>query len=134
VTSVTVELSGPFFQHDPGETLRENITRMMEALAQEGERAARDAFRATQADRQPISLLGDRISDHVEGRVVSVRGKRWRASAVVSVHNDGFSALLGKSLMAAASEAERETHIFRSLARNIRNARATYADLAKGIE
>lgn len=134
-TPVTVELSGPFFQRDPGETLRGNIERMMQGLAEEGEKAGRDGFAATQAGRLPISQLGDRVSGHVVGRVVSLRGRRWRATAVVSINNFGYTPIQGISLMAAASSVERRTHVMRNLARSIRSSRAVLnANLTKGIE
>lgn len=134
-TSATIDLSGPFFQKDPALTLRGNIQRMMAALAEEGEKSARDAFGQSESSRQPISLLGDRVSAHVKGRVVSLAGKQWRASAVVSINNSGFAASQGVSLMAAASSVERRTHVMRNLSRSIRTARAILAaNLTAGIE
>lgn len=134
-TAVTVELSGPFFQRDPGKTLRGNIERMMEGLAGEGERAARDGFRASDGGRLPISQLRDHSSAHVIGRTVSLAGRQWRATAVVSINNSGFSPVQGVSLMAAAASVEGRIHVMRNLARTLRSSRAVLlADLTKGLE
>jgi hypothetical protein len=152
--SLSVELTGPFFQRDPGLTLRGNIERMMQGIAEEGERSARDAFRSTEGARAPISYGQGRVADHVIGRVVSRTGKKWRASAVVSVNTlHGFSPRDAVAIMAAgagrhverigpgrgghgiASGAEQQTHIMRSLAKTLRSSRAVLiADLSKGIE
>lgn len=134
-TSVSIDLSGPFFQRDPGKTLRRNITKMVQGLAEEGERSARAAFQSGEGGRRPISRLGGRVSEHIIGRTRSLSGRQWRASAVISVNNSGLSAREGVALMAAASVVEGRTHIFRGLARIVRQSRAVlYADLTKGLE
>lgn len=134
-TSVTVDLSGPFFERDPGKTLRGNIEKMMEALAAEGERSARSALQSSEGSRAPIRLIGDHVSAHVVGRVRSRAGKKWRASAVVQVYNEGLDQRRGRSLMAAASVVEKRTRVFRNLRRSIAQARAVLAaNLTEGIE
>lgn len=132
---VQVELSGPFFERDPGLTLRGNIRKMMAGVAEEGERAVRDALRQGEASRAPIRLLGDRLSNHAIGRVTSLTGRQWMASAVISINNSGFSGAEGRSLMAAASTVEGRVHPFSSTYRALRSAKAVLrANLTEGIE
>jgi len=136
-TTVTahVDLSGPLFQRDPGKTLRGNIRKMMAGVAAEGERIVRENLRAGQAGRAPISALGDRVADHAIGRVTSLTGKHWMATAVVSVNNSGFSPKQGISLMAAASSVEGRSHAFRALYRDLQRSRAVArANLTEGLE
>lgn len=133
-----IELSGPFFERDPGLTLRGNIEKMMASLASEGEAAARRGFSEGEAGRAVISALGDRVADHVVGRVMarpSRGGRAWRASAVVQVYNEGLDAAASRSLMAAASVLEHRLHVIRGLSRTLRSARAVLtADLTAGLE
>lgn len=135
--SQKVEFSGPFFERDPGATLRGNIQRMMEAVAREGEQAVRAALAIGESDRIVIShhVEPDRVSGHAIGRVTSLASKHWLATAVISVNNSGFSPAEGKSLMAAASAVEGETHAFRRTATALRRSRAVLrANLTAGIE
>lgn len=133
--STHVDLEGPLFRRDPGLTLRGNIRKMMAGVAAEGERIARQNLGAGQSGRAPISALGDRVADHVHGRTESLRGKQWMATAVISVNNSGYSQAQGISLMAAASNVERQTHAFRSLYRDLQGSRAVArANLTAGIE
>jgi hypothetical protein len=132
---LTVELTGPFFEHDPGKTLRGNIEQMMEGVAEEGQRLVRSVLAAGESTREPIARLSpDRVSQHAIGRVRSLSGKKWRATAVISVNNSGLSRVQGISLMAAASSLEGRFHAFRRTASAIRRARAILnADLTKGL-
>lgn len=133
-----IELSGPFFQRDPGLTLRGNIERMVQAIADEGASSARQSLQAGEGSRATITALGDRVSDHVIGRTharPSRGGRQWRASAVVQVYNEGLDAASSRSLMAAASSVERRVRTFRSLAGSLRRSRAVLtANLTAGIE
>lgn len=130
-----VDFSGPFFRGDPGAKFLGNVRKMMQGIAAEGEAAARQNLRAGQAGRAPITYLGDRVADHVVGRVKSVTGKQWTAAAVVSINNSGLGAREGKALMAAASQVERQTRAFSALTRDLRNARAVLrANLAEGLD
>ena len=131
---VQVDLSGPFFQRDPAATFGENVRRMLDGIAQEGERAIQAALGAG-TGRAPISLIGDRVAQHVVGRTRSLSGKRWAMTAVVSVNNSGWSPRQGVALMAAASTLERRFHPFRKTASQLRSARAVLAaNLTRGIE
>lgn len=152
--SLSVDLSGPFFERDPGKTLRGNIEQMMAGTAREGERTARESFRAGEGARAPISYGQGRVADHVIGRVVSRIGRKWRASAVISVNTlHGFSQRDARAIMAAgagrhaptssagrgghgiAKGAEQQDHVMRNLARSLRSSRAILtANLTKGIE
>jgi hypothetical protein len=87
------------------------------------------------ARRAPIRALGDRVADHVIGRVASLSGRKWQTAAVVQVLNQGFSGAEGRSLMAAASTVEGETRAIRNVTRQLRSARAVLrANLTQGIE
>lgn len=133
--ATTIDLSGPFFTKDVTKTLNENIVLMLEAVAEEGELDVRDQLVATQEGRLPISRLGDRVSDHVRGRVVSLASKHWQRTAVISVNNSGFGPYEGRSLMAAASKVEGATHAFRRTTSRLKRARAVNrAELMKGLE
>lgn len=132
-----VEFSGPFFTRDPGATLRGNIVRMMQGIAEEGEAAVQKALGQGEGGRLPIShgVQPSRVSGHAIGRVRSLSGKPWAATAVISINNSGFSAGEGISLMAAAAKVEAETHAFRRTATALRSARAMLrANLTEGIE
>lgn len=75
----TIDLSGPFFQSDPRKRLGQNIEAMLEAIAAEGEadvKAQAAAHRDT-----------GRFYEGIKGRVVSLSGKHWRRTAVVSQTN-----------------------------------------------
>jgi hypothetical protein len=134
----TIDLSGPFFQHDPGKTFLQNVRRMMEAIAKEGEEDVRAQLQAGEGSRSPLSAFyggADRTSMHAIGRVQSITGRQWSTHAVISVNNSGLSSAQGISLMAASAIVERKTHAFRNTAKRIRSARAiNAAELAKGLE
>lgn len=132
---LTVDLSGPFFQRDPGLTLRGNIERMMEGLAEEGERLVRTDLGRGEGQRYPLGLGLGRVRQHAIGRVRSLQGKKWRASAVISVNNSGLTQKQGIKLMAAASYLESRLHSFRRTSSAVRRARAVVtANLAAGLE
>jgi hypothetical protein len=130
-----VELDGPFFQGDPGQKLGARIRQMHSGLAQEGQRLVRQALQAGQSGRQPMrGVSPNRVAEHVIGRVESLTGKGWRASAVISVNNSGLSARGGISLMAAASLLEGRFHPFRRTALALGRSRAVLsANLTRDI-
>lgn len=132
----SVELSGPFFQRDPAQTFSENIKRALEGFASEGQKVIASLLMSGAGGREPIYRLSpDRVADHVVGRVQSLTGREWRATAVVSVNNSGLSADEGISLMAAASSLERRLGAFRKATRASRlTATVVRANLTKGIE
>lgn len=131
----TVDFSGPFFTKDPEKTIIDNVQKMMQGVATEGAGAARTGLAANQQSRALIRELGDRVSDHVIGRVESRHGKEWHTAAVVQVYNEGLGAEESRSLMAAASFVERQTRAIRDVTRQLRAARAVLAaNLTEGIE
>lgn len=133
--SASTNFSGPFFTRDPEKTITENVHKMMLAIAEEGATAARTSMRQGEGQRDLVRELGVRASDYVVGRVKSRAGTPWLRAAVVQVLNEGLSAGEGRSLMAAASAVEGETHTFRNIARQLRSARAVLrANLTEGIE
>jgi len=135
----TIDTSGPFFTKDPRKTFRQNIRTMMARVAEEGEQDIQAQQHAGESGRAPISYSsagwsGDRVSDHVVGRVESLRGKPWQVTAVISVNNSGFSTSQGIALMAAHAEVERQTHAFRRTTGRLRRSRkVNAAELLKGL-
>lgn len=75
-TRTTIDLSGPFFAYDPVKRYSENVITMLEAFAREGEEDLR-------AQASPYSDSGAFVGG-IEGRVRSLAGKQWRATAVIS--------------------------------------------------
>lgn len=136
VSSVpTIDFSGPFFTKDPEKTIIDNVQKMMQGIATEGATAARTGLASGQQSRALIRELGDRVSDHVIGRVESRTGKEWHVAAVVQVYNQGLSAAESRSLMAAASYVARQTRAITDVTRQLRAARAVMtANLTAGIE
>jgi hypothetical protein len=137
----TIDLSGPFFAHQPGLTFLQNVRRLMEAIAAEGEADVQAQLRAGEGSRRPLSAFyggADRLAQHAIGRTHAIAergGREWSTHAVISVNNSGLSSTQGISLMAASAEVEKRTHAFRNTARRIRSARAlNTAELAKGLE
>ena len=132
----TIDMSGPFFKHDPGKTFRQNIRVLMDALSEEGESDVKAQLKAGEGDRYRISnaVKPSRVSGHVVGRTTNLRGKPWEVTAVVSVQNAGFTKKQAVSLMAAASWVESQTHAFRKTTNRLRRARKiNAAELLKGI-
>lgn len=130
-----IDFSGPFFERDPEKTIIDNVQKMMLALAEEGASATRTGLSYGAQERALIRELGDRVAEHVVGRVQSRSGKEWHTAAVVQVYNEGLSAAESRSLMAAASYVERQTRAVRNVTRQIRSARAVLtANLTAGIE
>jgi len=133
-----IDMQGPFFQVDPGETILKNLQKMMQGIAIEGASAVRASYAAGEGSRQLVRMTQDRVSSHVIGRVTarpSKGGRHWVSAAVVQVYNEGLSAAESRSLMAAASYVERRTHAIRSLTRQVRGSRAVLtANLSAGLE
>jgi hypothetical protein len=133
--TASVALSGPFFAGDPAKTMAENIEKLMAEIAWRGSQDAQRGFRAGSGGRSPVTALGDRVADHIVGRVVarpSKGGRRWRAAGVVQVYNEGLSGPEGRSLMAAASVLESRLGVIRRVARSMGRA-LREIDLTKGL-
>jgi hypothetical protein len=131
----TIKMTGPFFEHDPKKTFRQNVRSMMDAISVEAERDVQAQMRVGEASRAPISLLGDRVADHVRSRTTNLAGHRWAVTAVVSVNNRNFGPSQGIALMAAAATVERDIGAFRKMTSRMRRARAVnQAELLKGLQ
>lgn len=123
-TQTHVELSGPFFQRDPAETLRGNIRKMMAGIAEEGEKAVKANY--------PVRTGAGRRG--VVGRVASVTGKPWMASAVVS-QTHVYRWPNGGAKQYRGGKSEARHHMFRSAYRDLNRSRAVLrANLTEGLE
>ena len=87
--ATTIDISGPFFSKDPTKTFAENVQKMLEAMAREGEEDA----------KAQVSGLAGRMSHYtgwttrtITGRVKNKSGKHWRKTAVVSAFSGGMAA------------------------------------------
>lgn len=130
----TIDLTGPFFKGDPAKTFLRNVRDLMAAVAEEGEADVRAQLEQGQGTRAPISagVQPARVSGHVRGRAVSLKGRKWAYTAVVSVNNQGLTKRQGIALMAAAASLEQRTHAFRRTATRLRKAIKTI-DLTKDL-
>lgn len=129
----SIKASGPFFDHDPADTFRGNVHRMMLALAEEGAKDVRGQLQSGNSERAPIRSLGDHVSQHVTGELRK-RPSGPGFSAFVFVKNRGLSKKEGTSLMAAASSLEGRLHVFRKTSGRIMRSRAANAaELVKGL-
>lgn len=70
---VSIDLSGPLFQRDPGKTIKQNIRRMMQGIAEEGERAVKSGWTNSTRGRSGVT-----------GRAHALAGKPWTLHAVIS--------------------------------------------------
>lgn len=120
-----VELTGPFFEHQPGLTLRGNIRKMMAAVAQEGQRAVQSLY--------PVGPTGAGRAG-VVGRVASLSGKPWMASAVIS-QSHVYPWPGGGQAQYRGGKSEARHHMFRTVYRDLRSSKAVLAaNLTQGIE
>lgn len=69
-----ISFSGPFFSADANKTLRQNIRRMMQGIADEGAEVAKS--------RSPV--VSGAFRDGIVGRTQGVRGNKWALTAVIS--------------------------------------------------
>src|SRR5262245_16612573 len=130
----TIDKTGPFFSKDPRKTFLANARDFLDEVADEGAADVIAQMLVGQAGRRPIRQLGDHVSEHVVGRTQSLRGRRWQYTAVVSVNNTGLTKAEGISLMAAASEVERQTGAFKRTSSRLRRvAKMNTSELLKGL-
>jgi hypothetical protein len=129
----SITKDGNFFRKNPVKTWRDNVTDFMVTIADEGDKDVTGQLRAGQGGRQTISagVQPARVADHVVGRVRSLSGKQWKATAVVSVNSRGLSGKQARALMAAASSLESRIHAFRKTTGRLRRAKA---NLLKGLQ
>ncbi len=124
--ATAIDLSGPFFKYEPGKTFRANARVMLAELSREGEADVKVQLRQGQSIRRPLAQptsLGNRVSDHVVGRVHAWGGRKWQVTAVIGIKNQGWSPLQGQSLMAAGARLESRSHVFRRTAARLRKAK-----------
>lgn len=119
--TLSLDLSGPFFENDPVQTLFDNLRAKMEEISEQGADEARDRLSEGSTSRALVTELGDRVSDHVVGRTTSRSGKQWTAAVVVQVYNQGLTGRESRSLMAAASYVESRTKAISRTARTLRS-------------
>lgn len=81
-----IALEGPFFEGDPAVALFENAHRFVRRVAEVGEAEARS--RAAQAPRKSAGPTYS--GGFIRGRTVSLGGRRWSTTAVVSADVSGL--------------------------------------------
>jgi hypothetical protein len=129
---VRVELDGNFFRRDPRKTVKQNIRKMMEAMAPEAERLVQDQISGRAGSMPYYTGWTHR---NIKGRAKSVGGKPWAATMVVSANTSGMSRGDAIRTKAAASGIERRWHPFRRVTSALRRSRAVLAaNLVEGLE
>lgn len=128
-----VELSGDFFTHDPGKTLRANVRDMMDAIAAWMEIEAKAGVAAV-AGSMPSSTGYTR--EHVVGYTTSGKtGKRWGTWAAVGLPTNGMDARQARRTKAAGASVEKRFHPFRRVKSGVYRSRPIIqANLAKHLE
>lgn len=125
-----MDMTGPFFDHDPAKTFRRNVRDFMDEVAAIGEAEVKAQLRSGEGSRRPIrGVTPARVSGHVVGRTSSLSGKRWAVTAVVSPRPTG-SRKQAIAVMAAAAEIEKREHVFRRATARLRKAKT---NLLKGL-
>jgi hypothetical protein len=127
-----ITFSGPLFSADADKTLRQNIRRMMQGIADEGAEVAK-----ARSPRRSGAFI-----DGIEGRTQGVRGNKWALTAVVSQthvypwHNKGARGFSGRAQAEyRGGKVEQRYRIFRAVTSQLRAARAVMAaNLTKGLE
>lgn len=110
---IQTTLSGPFFAAQPRRVVGANVRDMLGDAVTEGADVVRAELRAGLTLRAPVRILGDRVADHVRGRVKSLGGHPWSSTGLVSVSIAGTVGDARVALMAAASGLESRRHAFR---------------------
>lgn len=105
-------LEGPFFEVDPGRTIRQNARALMQRMATVG---AAEASRRAASDRRK-SPGPSYSASRIRGRVTSLEGKRWAVSMVISADTNGLTA--GEAVRVQAALAGRHNPTTRT-GRNI---------------
>ena len=130
--ATSIDMTGPFFTHDPRKTFRQNVRTLMIAVAREGEDDVKTQLAS--GKRDPISGGLGRTTDYVVGRAASVGHRPWEVTAVVSVNTSRLATEGAITVRAAASVVEAKTHAFRKTTGRIRRARSiNRVELLKGI-
>ncbi len=133
--TTTIDVSGPFFTHDPAKTFLGNVHTLLEAIAQEGQQDVDAQLEASESGRAPLASGKGRVRDFVRGRVESIGGKPWHLNVVISPDRSGLDARDAIGLYAAASRIEGREHVFRRTTTRLRRGNAlNRAELTKGLE
>jgi hypothetical protein len=127
----TIDLSGPFFEHDPAKTFRQNVRTMLEALAAEGEA---DVKAQIQARAGSMRHYTGWTRGTVKGRTQSLSGRKWAVSAVISTNTAGMDRKDAIRTKAAGSTIEGRWHPFRMTKNRLnRSRKINAAELLKDI-
>ena len=131
-TVTTISFTGPFFEKDPGLTLRENMRVMVAAMAEEGATDMQAQIRA-KAGSMPYSTGW--TADHVYGHTKSSKtGRPWALWAAVSQDTQGMDAKTAIRTMAAASSIGLRWDPWRKTRNRLtRSRKVNKAELLKGI-
>lgn len=130
-----VEYSGPFFEKDIKRTFRQNARDLVKAIAEDGETLVKSNLTPGNG-----RLTGD-YADAVNGRAVSLKGKKWALTAVVTSTRHlqmpgfkGFGLFLETGIKGAVKTAFRGLWVYRRVGQALkRSSRAARADLTKGL-
>jgi hypothetical protein len=127
---VKVETSGPFFRVDPRKTFRQNARVMLEAIAEEGEKAVKARAPYYTGDKGDPNA---HIRDYIRGRVKSLRGKPWALTAVVSSLFHMFNTYGGRHY-GYGRKLERKQRFFRRGIATVRKQRREAENLLRGLQ
>lgn len=127
---VKAETSGPFFTKDPRKTFRQNARVMLEAIAEEGEKAVQARAPYYTGDKGDPNA---HIRDFIRGRVRSLKGKPWALTAVVSSLFHMFNTQGGKHY-GYGRKLERKSRFFRRGIATVRKQRREAEHLLRGLE
>lgn len=128
----TVQLTGPFFAPDADARLGMNIRKMMQGIAEEGERVV---------DARSPRKTGAFI-EGTHGRAASVKGRPWMLTAVISAthvypwKHKGARGFTGRAQAEyRGGKIEQRYRMFRAATQQLRSARAVMAaNLTAGLE
>lgn len=122
-SGIHIDLTGPLFQRDPGKTIKQNIRRMMQGLAQEGEAAVKSGW--TNSTRGRAGVVG---------RAHSVKGKPWTLHAVITPEYV-YPWKSGGSKQYRGGRNKQRNRAFKATYYRIRSARAVLgANLTRDLE
>lgn len=130
-----VEYSGPFFTKDIKRTFRQNARDLVQTIAEDGEALVK-------ANLTPgRGRLTGEYSDAVNGRAVSLKGKKWALTAVVTSTRHlsmpgfkGYGIFLETGVKGGKQTSFRGLWVYRRVAQALkRSSRIARADLTKGL-
>jgi hypothetical protein len=127
-TRITIDVSGPLFQRDVRQTIRQNARTMLLALAEEGAGPIQAELRAHASSRPTHAYEG------VKAELNAIDGQRWLVtSAIHQYHTYPWPG--GGSKVYKGGKLEARIGIFRRVANAMRRSRKILAaNLTKGLE